>query len=449
MTDKPSSLQQSQLSQAPSTYESFVSANEYVDNSLFGSGPLFPSPPSQAPIKSAPVAATTTTSTSAPPPRPAPEPAPSGSVVFETFVDDPQKVGGTLKGHVSYRVNTRQKNLPGYRSGTVVVRRRFSDFVWLSHRLQETYPGVLVPPLPEKKLVLDQYNAEFVEERRRYLEVFLQRVTKHPVLHLSKTLQIFLTATDEEFAAAMAATRFKPDPRDMLNSITSLFRKKEVSSDIRVNETNTYATEWGYKLDRVATAVKEVASRRKELSSDLSRLASALLALGERESVAMRSGLQALAGGVQRESEQTHAMAEHEMNRFRDVIRDQSRISGAVEDMIRSRASLVDKYSQTTAELEADRQTLHKLTSRGDPKAQAMSVRVSEVEHRAIQLKEEVNKATESCVVETQRFHAEKFAALRGCLTELVQARVESLQQELLQYQALLPVMQEMEYQKK
>lgn len=45
-----------------------------------------------------------------------------------------------------------------------------------------------------------------------------------------------------------------------------------------------------------------------ELSSDLSRLASALLALGERESVAMRSGLQALAGGVQRESEQTHAM---------------------------------------------------------------------------------------------------------------------------------------------
>ena len=83
-------------------------------------------------------------------------------------MDDPQKVGGTLKGHVSYRINSRvytnaiqfiscvifQTNLPGYRSGTMVVRRRFNDFVWLSHRLQESCPGVLIPPLPEKKLVL-------------------------------------------------------------------------------------------------------------------------------------------------------------------------------------------------------------------------------------------------------------------------------------------------------
>jgi hypothetical protein len=43
--------------------------------------------------------------------------------------------------------------MPGYQPGQVAVRRRFNEFLWLQHRLQQRHPGQLVPPLPEKKFV--------------------------------------------------------------------------------------------------------------------------------------------------------------------------------------------------------------------------------------------------------------------------------------------------------
>lgn len=46
--------------------------------------------------------------------------------------------------------------------GQFTVIRRFKDFVWLSHRLEEEFPGIVMPALPVKMLV-GKFDQTFVE----------------------------------------------------------------------------------------------------------------------------------------------------------------------------------------------------------------------------------------------------------------------------------------------
>eukprot|EP00698_Gefionella_okellyi_P019113 TRINITY_DN5812_c0_g1_i1.p1 TRINITY_DN5812_c0_g1~~TRINITY_DN5812_c0_g1_i1.p1 ORF type:complete len:483 (-),score=120.02 TRINITY_DN5812_c0_g1_i1:1056-2417(-) len=433
-------------------YSSFATANDFAD-SLFAQGGgdnLFPAPPQRVPA-SAPSPFGTPSLMPAPSqPAFASTPSMDGSAFFEVYVDDPQKVGGTLKGHVTYRVNAKT-NLTGYRSGTIIVRRRFNDFKWLVERLQERNPGFLVPPLPEPKVMLDQYNPEFVEERRRHLELFLKRVVRHSHLRNSADLKGFLTATDDELLQAIAQTKSlvsgAPDPKQLLGRFTSFFARKDNAADQRVDESSSYASELKSRLNKIAGITKDLVKNRKEVASDMSRLAGATLSLGEKEAIDIRAPMQALGGAFQRLAELNLKLAEHEHSHFRDTIKDCGRTAGAVEEMIKGRTAVCDKYTMAARELEEERSKLTRLTQRGDSQAAPMSVRLTEQEARVAQMKEEQRIATESCVQETARFHAEKFDSMKAMLVELVQAHIENAQQALVQFQQLLPVVQNMQYQ--
>jgi len=76
---------------------------------------------------------------------------------------------------------------------------RFSDFEWLSLELKLKYPGVIMPPLPDKnplaKINLNETNNEFLELRKRSLVLFLQKILKHPELKHSPELRKFIEET--------------------------------------------------------------------------------------------------------------------------------------------------------------------------------------------------------------------------------------------------------------
>ena len=71
--------------------------------------------------------------------------------------------------HLSSQVNThtdRQDLLrQDFTYGTCVVIRRFKDFVWLSQRLAEEFPGIVMPALPVK-MVVGKFDQTFVEVRK-------------------------------------------------------------------------------------------------------------------------------------------------------------------------------------------------------------------------------------------------------------------------------------------
>ena len=80
-------------------------------------------------------------------------------------VVDPQQLGSGVNSYVTYKVNT-ETDRKQYEQARFQVIKRYSDFDWLRHHLIRTYPGVIVPPLPEKS-VLKKTESSFVEMRRR------------------------------------------------------------------------------------------------------------------------------------------------------------------------------------------------------------------------------------------------------------------------------------------
>ena len=81
------------------------------------------------------------------------------------------------------------------------VLRRYSDFLWLYTRLHKERAGAIIPPLPEKQAV-SRFSTSFVEERRRHLETFLQRIAVHPELYDAACFEMFLKADDVVFQNA-------------------------------------------------------------------------------------------------------------------------------------------------------------------------------------------------------------------------------------------------------
>lgn len=100
----------------------------------------------------------------------------------------------------SYKIHSNTSRA-GFESGAHSVVRRYSDFTWLSGELSKEFPGVIVPPLPEK-LTVGRFGDEFVDSRRRGLEKFLQRIASHSELSNSQYFIVFLQAAESGLTEA-------------------------------------------------------------------------------------------------------------------------------------------------------------------------------------------------------------------------------------------------------
>jgi len=118
-------------------------------------------------------------------------PVPASRLVTSATVGDAVKQGEGIKAYATYKITcTRAGGL-----SPTEVFRRYSDFCWLHDALQYRFQGAIIPPLPEKKLT-GTFETEFLKNRARYLQKFLDRCLDHPDLKASKVLLRFLTVSD-------------------------------------------------------------------------------------------------------------------------------------------------------------------------------------------------------------------------------------------------------------
>lgn len=75
------------------------------------------------------------------------------------------------------------------------VKRRYNHFDWLHKRLEEKYPNLCVPPLPDKAAV-GNFEEEFIAKRKSQLELWLNRMASHPVIGQSEVFIHFLQCDD-------------------------------------------------------------------------------------------------------------------------------------------------------------------------------------------------------------------------------------------------------------
>ena len=102
----------------------------------------------------------------------------------------------------------------GYDSeGQFEVQRRYNEFLALNEQLNQRWPGIYVPAIPEKQFVGDK-DEEFIEERRQLLERFVQECAKYEFLIESKEFKIF-TRTQGEVTELLEKLE-RPGPAQIL-----------------------------------------------------------------------------------------------------------------------------------------------------------------------------------------------------------------------------------------
>ncbi|XP_048766237.1 sorting nexin-12-like isoform X1 [Ostrea edulis] len=123
---------------------------------------------------------------------------------LEIDITDPQTHGlPKSKGRYTDYAVKMKTNLPVFKVKESTVRRRYSDFEWLRNELERD-SKIVVPPLPGKawKRQLPFRNDEgifdddFIEDRRKGLEQFINRVAGHPLAQNEKCLHMFLQETN-------------------------------------------------------------------------------------------------------------------------------------------------------------------------------------------------------------------------------------------------------------
>lgn len=94
-----------------------------------------------------------------------------------------------LKSFISYQIKPSFTN--------VEVSRRYKHFDWLHERLECKFVCIPIPPLPDKALT-GRYEEDFIHERMRKLQSWINRMVRHPVISRSDVFLHFLTCTDEK-----------------------------------------------------------------------------------------------------------------------------------------------------------------------------------------------------------------------------------------------------------
>lgn len=89
-----------------------------------------------------------------------------------------------ISGHIKYKVSGIDSD------GPFEETRRYKEFFALKNALQQRWPGIYIPAIPEKKL-MGNNDDKFVEERRSLLERFMKELAKFDYLTQSKEFRIF------------------------------------------------------------------------------------------------------------------------------------------------------------------------------------------------------------------------------------------------------------------
>ncbi|GMH77840.1 hypothetical protein TrST_g12448 [Triparma strigata] len=123
--------------------------------------------------------------------------------VLQTTVSEPEQTGSYMSKHITYLIRTEPY--------TYLVRRRYTDFVWLRDVLQKRYIGMLLPSLPPKTYQStgsgSSSTSGLVKHRMRMLGIFLENLVQIPYVRGDPSVLAFLSVQNEsEFDAAKTAT---------------------------------------------------------------------------------------------------------------------------------------------------------------------------------------------------------------------------------------------------
>lgn len=181
-----------------------------------------------------------------------------------------------------YHINIETNN-PRLTKTKYTVVRRYSDFDVLHQCLSFDHPTLLIPPLPNKQRLEyikgGRFTDEFVSKRCNSLDIFINRVIKHPVLSKSEVLMIFLEDSDywNTYKANLhlndsnSIVHSNPSVEGVTDFLMNSFKKPHVESKYSKNfkEMDHQRLSLQDNLNKVDKIYSKVVSKQDSISKEL------------------------------------------------------------------------------------------------------------------------------------------------------------------------------------
>jgi hypothetical protein len=120
---------------------------------------------------------------------------------------------GNNSEFTTYQITTTFDAIP-----SVTVDRRYSHFASLYALLLARYPIIVVPQLPAKSYIKMQEEAK-IDLRRRELEIWCKRVSRHPILKSSEEMKGFLGMEHESVSHVHSSFLMRMEESDYANEV--------------------------------------------------------------------------------------------------------------------------------------------------------------------------------------------------------------------------------------
>lgn len=229
--------------------------------------------------------------------------------IFVT-VDNPESHVTAIETFIMYRVVTRTTRSE-FDSCEYEVRRRYQDFLWLRGKLEESHPTLIIHPLPEKfvmKGMVERFNNDFIETRRKALHRFLNRISEHPVLSFSQTYKVFLTAQDLASHRKQGPgflSRMGETVRAVAQSVRGVKSRPEEFTVMQ-----EYVEDFGNKIGSVDKVTQRIIKEQREYLDELKQFGPAYTQWAESEDDLCHP-LGGVAGCVERCGKETEDQIQH------------------------------------------------------------------------------------------------------------------------------------------
>lgn len=366
---------------------------------------------------------------------------------FDITVGDPIKVGDITSSHTVYTVHTKT-SAEGFVEDCSVTRR-YRDFRWVFHALENNNPGVIVPPPPEKQAI-GRFNEDFVETRRAALENMLNKMAAHPTLQRDNDFKLFLqsenfahdvknksnNSADDlmEASTANAATSAAASKQGggFMSSLGGAFSftGKYVETNEWFIDKKQYLDSLESQLKSLAKALDIVVTQRRELSDATNEFAGALDALSNVEISKSSSELLEQFSQAQYRIKDLYArQCMQDILSLATTLDEYIRLIGSIRSVFSQRQKLYFNTQSAEQELNKRRQHLDKLHRQGktlQDKISALQEEVSEQERKVQQCRTQFDDISKVIMREFDRFDHEKIRDFRNSVELFLENAVEA-----------------------
>ncbi|KAK6455289.1 Vps5 C terminal like-domain-containing protein [Scheffersomyces xylosifermentans] len=400
---------------------------------------------------------------------------------LEITVGDPMKVGDITTAHIVYAIRTKNKNpsttsLPNT-TEYVTVSRRYKDFRWIYHQLQNNHPGKIIPPPPTKQTYIGRFNENFIENRRLSLEKMLNKISNIPVLSNDPDFIMFLISEDfinesreRERLSGSGASQQNNDFLDnnglnddtssstgSLNSSSTIsapliagggsgFMSSLFSMSTKIDEPDEYFShkkqyidELEYNLKQFYKAIELVGTQRLEMIGILDELSLTIDELASLEISKVTTELLSAFSEIQLKiKDNLDRINLQDQLTLGFTIEEYLRILGSIKFIFETRSKIYQQYYTFNQELLKKSLSLDKLSKKYKAqvdKINSLTFEVDKLKQKTAVYEKNFNTISDTIKSEIENFEFEKIEDFRNSVEIFIESSIESQKEAIELYE--------------